>query len=48
MDKNAFERYLTHYLDLYKDATGGLMGKRGLQTLLTTVTKQDRPTGLLS
>jgi hypothetical protein len=27
--------YFDHYLDLYKDATGGLMGKRGLQYIIT-------------
>jgi hypothetical protein len=27
--------YFDHYLDLYKDATGGLMGKRGLQYVIT-------------
>jgi hypothetical protein len=27
--------YFEHYLDLYRNATGGLMGKRGLQYLIT-------------
>jgi hypothetical protein len=27
--------YLNHYLDLYKEASGGLMGKRGLQYLVS-------------
>jgi hypothetical protein len=27
--------YFNHYLDLYKDATGGLMGKRGLGFVIT-------------
>jgi hypothetical protein len=27
--------YLTEYLDQYKDATGGLMGKRGLENMIT-------------
>lgn len=27
--------YFTNYLDQYKDATGGLMGKRGLQYIIT-------------
>ncbi len=27
--------YLTNYLDQYKDATGGLMGKKGLQYIIT-------------
>jgi hypothetical protein len=27
--------YFEHYLDLYKDATGGLMGRRGLQYMIT-------------
>ena len=27
--------YFDHYLDLYKDATAGLMGKRGLQYVIT-------------
>ena len=27
-------RYLTHYLDIYRDATGGMLGKRGINGLL--------------
>jgi hypothetical protein len=27
--------YMLHYLDLYKDATGGLMGKQGLQYVIS-------------
>lgn len=27
--------YFEHYLDMYKDATGGLMGERGLQYVIT-------------
>ena len=27
--------YFTYYLDLYKDATGGLMGRKGLQYIIT-------------
>ena len=34
IDKDAFSSFLTYYLDMYRDATGGLMGKRGLQYLL--------------
>jgi hypothetical protein len=29
------KEYFEHYLDLYKDATGGLMGQRGLQYIIT-------------
>ena len=29
------KRYFDNYLDQYKDATGGLMGKRGLQYIIT-------------
>jgi len=34
IDKDAFTSFLEYYLDMYKDATDGLMGKRGLQYLL--------------
>ena len=34
LDKEAFTDFLEYYLNTYKDATGGLMGKRGLQYLL--------------
>lgn len=34
LDKAAFSRYLHHYLDMYKDASDGLLGKRGIQYLL--------------
>lgn len=34
-DAEAVRRYLTSYLDLYKDATGGRLGPTGIQTLLT-------------
>lgn len=34
IDKDAFSAFLEYYLDMYKDATGGLMGERGLQYLL--------------
>ena len=35
LDKTAVKNYLENYLDQYKDATGGLMGKRGLQYMVT-------------
>lgn len=34
LDKAAVNRYLTHYLDIYRDATGGMLGKRGINGLL--------------
>ncbi len=34
MDSEAFSDFLNYYLDLYRDATGGLMGERGLHYLL--------------
>lgn len=34
IDKDAFTNFLEYYLKTYQDATGGLMGKRGLQYLL--------------
>lgn len=35
LDPDAISRYFETYLDMYKDATGGLMGNRGLTYLLT-------------
>jgi len=35
LDPDAWTRYFRTYLDLYKDAAGGLMGQRGIQYLLT-------------
>ena len=35
LDPEAWERYFRSYLDLYKDASGGLLGQRGIQYLLT-------------
>ena len=34
MDPDAWDRYFHNYLDMYKEATGGLMGERGIQCLL--------------
>ena len=34
IDKEAFTDFLEYYLDTYQEATGGLMGKRGLHYLL--------------
>ena len=34
MDKAAFTRYLTHYLDMYRDASGGRIGQHGVQYIL--------------
>ena len=34
LDKDAFARYLHTYLDMYKDAAAGLLGKHGIQYLL--------------
>jgi len=34
-DGPAVRRYLDHYLGMYMDASGGLLGKRGVQALLT-------------
>lgn len=34
LDEDAVARYINTYLDMYKDATGGLMGERGLQYLV--------------
>ncbi len=35
LDAQAVKDYFNNYLDQYKDATGGLMGKRGLQYVIT-------------
>ncbi len=34
LDKEAVKRYINTYLDMYKDATGGMMGARGLQYMV--------------
>jgi hypothetical protein len=34
LDKAAVRRYINTYLDMYKDATGGLMGAKGLQYMV--------------
>jgi hypothetical protein len=34
LDKGAWERYFQRYLELYKDAAGGLLGERGITHLL--------------
>jgi alpha-L-rhamnosidase len=34
-DGPAVRRYLDHYIGMYKDASGGLLGKRGVQAILT-------------
>ena len=34
LDKGAVRRYINTYLDMYKDATGGLMGEKGLQYMV--------------
>jgi hypothetical protein len=34
LDKEAVRRYINTYLDMYKDATGGLMGSKGLQYMV--------------
>ncbi len=35
LDPQAVKAYFENYLDQYRDATGGLMGKRGLQYVIT-------------
>lgn len=35
LDPDAWRAYFRNYLDMYKEASGGLMGKRGIQYLLT-------------
>lgn len=34
LDKDAVRQYINTYLDMYKDATGGLMGPKGLQYMI--------------
>lgn len=34
LDKDAVRRYINTYLDMYKNATGGLMGKEGLSHMI--------------
>ena len=34
LDKDAVRKYINTYLDMYKDATGGLMGEKGLQFMV--------------
>lgn len=34
-DGAAVRRYLEHYIGMYRDASGGLLGKRGVQAILT-------------
>ena len=34
-DGAAVRRYLEHYIGMYQDASGGLLGKRGVQAILT-------------
>lgn len=34
LDKEAVKRYINTYLDMYKDATGGMMGTKGLQYMI--------------
>lgn len=35
LDEDAWMRYFRHYLDLYKDAAGGMLGEKGIRYLLT-------------
>ena len=35
LDPGAWSRYFHKYLDMYKEATGGLLGERGIQYILT-------------
>ena len=35
IDPDAWKRYFRNYLDMYKDASGGLIGERGIQYVLT-------------
>jgi hypothetical protein len=39
LDGGAVRRYIEHYLGMYKDASGGLLGRRGVQALLTDSTE---------
>ena len=34
LDKDAVKKYINTYLDMYKDATGGMMGTKGLQYMI--------------
>ena len=34
LDKDAVRKYINTYLDMYKDATGGMMGNKGLQYMI--------------
>ncbi|MDX2045225.1 MAG: glycosyl hydrolase [Chitinophagaceae bacterium] len=34
LDKEAVKKYINTYLDMYKDATGGMMGNKGLQYMI--------------
>ncbi|MEA5403320.1 glycosyl hydrolase [Arcicella sp. DC2W] len=34
LDKEAVRKYINTYLDMYKDATGGMMGEKGLQYMV--------------
>jgi alpha-L-rhamnosidase/F5/8 type C domain len=34
LDKEAVRKYINTYLDMYKDATGGLMGEKGLKYMI--------------
>ncbi|MFM6933660.1 MAG: glycosyl hydrolase [Novosphingobium sp.] len=34
-DGDAVKRYLDHYIGMYRDASGGMIGKRGVQAILT-------------
>ena len=34
LDKEAVKKYINTYLDMYKDATGGMMGAKGLQYMI--------------
>ncbi len=34
LDKEAVKKYINTYLDMYKDATGGLMGEKGLSHII--------------
>ncbi|MDZ7899223.1 MAG: glycosyl hydrolase [Arcicella sp.] len=34
LDKDAVRKYINTYLDMYKDATGGLMGEKGLKFMI--------------
>ncbi len=35
LDKDAWMRYFRHYLDLYREAAGGMLGEKGIRYLLT-------------